>query len=282
MMSSGRQDMETLRAQISALDHSTCPESVQPDAAPFNIPELDNALPEGGLARGVLHEFVPGGYADYPAALGFAGCLLQQLAGARLPVLWCSLGRGLDHPPLPFPPGLSSLGLKAGQILHIEVQTEKELLWVLEEGLSSPSCPLLIAAISQPEKLYDFTASRRLSLRAARHGGTLLLVRHHRALHPAYRRGSTAAATRWSISSRPSQPDYFSNARMPGFSRPRWQVALTRCKRGKPNIWQLEWDHETLSFRLAAPLVDREAAVPLSPAAAASGSGQILPIRSTG
>lgn len=231
------------------------------DPAPFNLSNLDEALPDGGLTRGAIHEFIPGSYADYPAALGFATCLLHQLSGAQnLPVLWCSMGRDLDHPPHLYPHGLPFLGLNPDNLLHVEVKNEKDMLWVLEEGLSSASYPLLIAAITRPEKTYDFTASRRLSLRAARHGGTLLLVRHHTSDHPASGRGSTAAVTRWSVTSRPSQPIFFENATVPGFGPPRWQVALTRCKRGRPNIWQLEWDHETLSFHLAAPLVDRAAA----------------------
>lgn len=227
-------------------------------AAPFNLSIIDDALPDHGLQRGAIHEFVPGCYQDFPAALGFAACLSRQLAGAKhLPMLWCSLGRELDRPPLPYPQGLLPIGINPDLLLHVTVKNEKEMLWVLEEALSSAACPVVIAAITCPEKLYDFTASRRLSLRAARHGGTLLLVRHHKADHPAGGRGATAAVTRWSVTSRPSQPSFFTNARLPGFGYPRWQVALTRCKRGRPNIWQLEWDHETFSFRLAAPLADR-------------------------
>ncbi|MEP3245777.1 MAG: inducible mutagenesis protein A [Sneathiella sp.] len=277
-----RQDMATLKAQINALDAPACLNDFQAENPVCPIPPLDTALPDGGLARGALHEFVPGEYADFPAAVGFAGCLLHLLAGANLPMLWCSLGRGLDYPPLLFPPGLSNLGIDPDRILHVEVRSEKEMLWVLEEGLSSPACPLLIAAMSEPEKLYDFKASRRLSLRAARHGGTLLLIRHHHANHPSKRRGSTAAATRWSISSRPSRPVFFSNARMPGFSSPRWHVALTRCKRGKPQHWQLEWDHEAFSFRLATPLGDRTTPAAPDPLAEASIGTESFPLQSVG
>ncbi len=267
------QDLDNLKERINALS-SKRDFTEESNAAPFNLKAIDEALPDGGLVRGAIHEFVPGSYADFPATLGFAACLLKQLAGANnLPMLWCSLGRVLDHPPLPYPHGLPFLGVDPDLLLHVEVDTEKEMLWVLEEGLSSAACPLIIAAITCPEKLYDFTASRRLSLRAAQHGGTLLLVRHHKTDHPAGGRGSTAATTRWSITSRPSQPFFFTNARLPGFGRPRWQVALTRCKRGRPNIWQLEWDHETFSFHLAAPLVNRTP-VPAKRISASSDSGR--------
>jgi len=250
-------DIDLLREQIEGLNTDLRSNASLP-SAPFNLSSLDDALPDGGLSRGAIHEFVPGNYADYPAALGFATCLLHQLSGEQnLPVLWCSMGRDLDHSPHSYAHGLPFLGVNPDNLLHVEVKNEKDMLWVLEEGLSSPACPLLIAAITRPEKTYDFTASRRLSLRAARHGGTLLLIRHHKADHPASGRGSTAAATRWAVTSRPSQPIFFENAKVPGFGYPRWQVALTRCKRGRPNIWQLEWNNETLSFCLAAPLVDR-------------------------
>jgi len=251
-----KQDLKALQETLISLDHPSCPAS-SPSTS-LGLDALDQALPGGGLPGGALHEFVPRTYMDFPAALGFACSLLHHLTKARrLPVLWCSLGRGLDHPPLPFPAGFDALGLDPDQLLQVDVHNEKDMLWVLEEGLSSPACPVVIGAYTQREKLYDFTASRRLSLRAARHGGTLLLVRHYLADKPAGSRGTTAALTRWSISAHPSQPLSFSNARMPGFENPQWQVSLTRSKRGRPSDWQLEWDHETFSFRLATSLGNR-------------------------
>ncbi|USG60452.1 hypothetical protein NBZ79_14870 [Sneathiella marina] len=246
---------EHIETRHIALESSPRPSF--PQAAPFLISAIDGTLPDGGLPRGGVHEVIPGCYADFPAALGFMTCLLHLMEPAKTtPILWCNLGRHSDFPASPYPQGLSSLGLSPETILHVSVQCEKEMLWVLEEGLSSPACPLVVGAYTAPEKLYDFTASRRLSVRAARHGGTLLLLRHHTAAGADAGHKSTAAITRWSIASRSSAAVQYSNSKISATGRPRWQVTLTRCKRGRPDSWQLEWDHETFSFRLVTPLVN--------------------------
>ncbi|OUR79701.1 hypothetical protein A9Q83_04740 [Alphaproteobacteria bacterium 46_93_T64] len=254
-----RKIISQLKEQIEALETH-----VRSERACVNrsVSTSDLARDALQLKPGAIHEFVPGTYADYPAALGFMICLLLNMQSDKAaPVLWCSLDEYSDFPTSPYPQGLASLGLAPENILQVSVQREKEMLWALEEALSSAACPLIIGAYSAPEKLYDFTVSRRLSMRAARHGGTLLLLRHHMAGQRTTSAGSTAALTRWSISSRPSAPIHHTNTKIPAMSAPRWQVSLTRCKQGilagHPKNWQLEWDHEALSFSLVAPLVDR-------------------------
>ncbi|MEH6477775.1 MAG: hypothetical protein V7727_18930 [Sneathiella sp.] len=250
-----KERMETLNGSVrdvcsvrSEKDHS--------EVAPRSLDDLPKLIPGG------IHEFVPGDYADYPAALGFMICLLLNMREDKeAPVLWCSLDGYSDFPALPYPQGLASLGLSPESVLNVSVRREKEMLWVLEEALSSAACPMIIGTYTAAEKLYDFTASRRLSMRAARHGGTLFLLRHHMAGRGTASAGSTAALTRWSISARPSAPKQYANMKTPAMSAPRWRVSLTRCKQGgltgHQKNWQLEWDHEALSFRLVAPLVDR-------------------------
>lgn len=244
-----------LRTHINALQAPT-------DNARVLERDFEGGLLENILTSGAIHEFVPGAYADFPAALGFMLCLLLNMRSTKAtPVLWCSLGGRSEFPSTPYPQGLSYLGMSPENILQVSVQREKEMLWVLEEGLSSSACPLVVGVYTDPGKLYDFTASRRLSVRAAAHGSTLLLLRHHSAMHSAASGNSTAAVTRWRISSRPSASFRYSNAKTPAMGRPCWHVALTRSKQGalagQQTNWQLEWDHETLSFCLVTPLVNR-------------------------
>ncbi|WP_240969437.1 ImuA family protein [Sneathiella limimaris] len=228
-----------------------------------NLSEFDKHLPEEGLQTGVIHEFVPARYSDFPATLGFTLCLLKAFQKERTgPVLWCSFGKRADFPNQPYPHGLTSLGFNPNDLLQVSVTAEQEFLWVLEEGLASGACPLVIGAYVGPERLYDFTASRRLALRASRRGSTLLLVRNYSSGQESEAQSSTAAQTRWRISARPSSPEFFQNTRLPGVGCPRWQVELVRCKSGRPHIWQLEWQYETHSFRLASPLVDRTSISP--------------------
>src|ERR687885_87268 len=74
-------------------------------ALPFGVAPLDAHLPEGGLARGCLHEVVGGGpdLAHGAAAALFTAGVLARLKG---PVLWCLKARDLFAPALAAaPPG---------------------------------------------------------------------------------------------------------------------------------------------------------------------------------
>jgi protein ImuA len=228
--------------------------------------DLDAALPEGGLELGVIHEIVPAGAGDVAAALGFSLGLLARIAGNRQgPVLWATTQDPARHGTA-YPVGLMAAGLDPGRLIQVSTRTARDMFWTLEESLTTSAFAVAFGFLARDGRHYDFTASRRLSLRAAESGGTVILLRIAEDTS-----GSTAAATRWSVSARPSLPIHFPGHAMPGLGPPRWQVDLMRCKRGRPRGWLVEWDHETLRFHLAAPLADR-ASVP-RPAVIAGRSG---------
>lgn len=215
---------------------------------------LDDALPEGGLELGVVHEVVPAGAADMAAALGFGLGLLARIAGSRTgPVLW-AVTRDPGRHGAAYPVGLAAAGFDPGRLVHVDARTARDALWALEESLATPGFAAAIAVLAHDGRHYDFTASRRLSMRAAAAGGTALVLWTGGGPE---RGGATAAATRWSIAARPSLPVHHPGHPMPGLGPPRWWVELQRCKRGRPRHWLVEWDHETVRFHLAAPLADR-------------------------
>ncbi len=222
---------------------------------PIGVPDIDAHLLDQGLKSGATHEFIPTSFADYPAALGF----LLAMAGRtyrqeKRPVIWCASGKGADRPSLPYPYGLLNMGLSADDLLCVQVESERDMLWVLEEALSAPSRPHVIGLYPAAEKMHDFTASRRLSLRCEKNQTRLFLLHHHSMISVG---GSTAAATRWTIQTTPSAAVFYSNSKTPSMGPPRWHISLTQCKRGRPGNWKLEWDYETLSFHLVSPLAHR-------------------------
>lgn len=226
-----------------------------PVAVPLGEPRLDAALPEGGLELGVVHEIVPAGPGDMAATLGFGLGLLARIAAARPgPVLWATT-RDPGRHGTAYPPGLAAAGFDPGRLIHLAVGTAQDVLWALEEGLATPGFAAVLGILARDGRRYDFTASRRLSLRAAAGGGTAIVLRAVGGATDAA--GSTAAATRWAVAARPSVPVRHPGHAMPGLGPPRWHVELLRCKRGRPHDWLVEWDHETLRFHLAAPLADR-------------------------
>lgn len=217
----------------------------------LGAPGLDTALPEGGLELGVVHEIVPAAAGDMAATLGFGLGLLTRIALARPgPVLW-STTRDPGRHGAAYPVGMAAAGFDPGRLIHLRARTAHDVLWALEESLATPGFAAAIGILARDGRRYDFTASRRLSLRAAASGGTAIVLRVGDGT------GATAAATRWSVAARPSVPVHHPGHTMPGLGPPRWRVELVRCKRGRPQDWLVEWDHETFRFHLAAPLADR-------------------------
>ncbi|WP_048646083.1 ImuA family protein [Nitratireductor soli] len=256
-------DIEILRRRIAAQERLT---PIKRPAVALGPAALDAALPEHGLATGALHELVPATHGDFAAGIGFGFCLLARIARSRPgQILWAAPAHlGFREGGL-YPLGLAALGFDPDRLIQIAARKSIDILWALEEGLAHAPLAAVVGVLPENAHDYDFSASRRLAMRAARQGVTAFIFRGRE--NPGM---STAAETRWSVASLPSLP-----APVPamgarpglgfGLGAPRWQVKLTKCKKGtpggwlsnQPDGWDVEWDHETLSFRLPAPLADR-------------------------
>jgi protein ImuA len=137
-------------------------------------------------------------------------------------VLWISSARTI------FPPALKSFGIEPDRIVFVDLQKQKDVMWVMEEALK---CEGLAAVVGEMNEL-SFTASRRLQLAVEQSRVTGFILRvNPRNLN------TTASVTRWKITSIPSLlPDG-----MPGVGFPRWNVELLKVRNGKPGTWQMEW-----------------------------------------
>ncbi|MCG8510351.1 MAG: hypothetical protein MI741_14080 [Rhodospirillales bacterium] len=246
-------DLDKLRARIRRLE-SHRPEmdgnGGGPGVLALGVPDIDEALPWGGLPRAALHEILANGKGG---ASGFCAGLLGRLSGDGGAVLWCRREHGL------YGPGLSIFGLSPERLILVNARNETDILWVLEEGLRSRS----LAAVLGEVDAIGATAARRLQLAAESCGVTALLLR------PAHGRIEPGpAVTRWRITSAPSAmtPDH------PGVGLVRWRVELLKCRSGTPGAarlqnavfgdsrsWLVEWrDEKTASgFAMAADLRDR-------------------------
>ena len=221
---------------------------------PFGLAGIDRALPDGGLARGALHEILGAGGDEEDGALAaaFAAGILGRLtvSGDGM-VLWC-----LPRPDL-YGPGLAAHGLDPGRVVLVSTPRDTEILWAMEEGLRAPG---IVAVVGEVGTL-TATASRRLQLAAERSGITAFLLRRWRDGGQAARERAlpNAAVTRWRITTMHSIP----LRSEPGVGRLRWRVELLRCRSGEPACWEMEVPDATDNVSLAAALADRPAA-PLS------------------
>lgn len=237
-----------LRRELAALQPATA------SAAPrfgLGLPAVDAHL-GGGLARGGLHEILAAALADTAAAAGFAAALALRALPAGRRVVWVRQLHGETETGALYPPGLAGLGFDPDSLILVRA---RDGLGTLRAGIEAVRCPALGAVVIEPwgsPKALDFSASRRLSLAAARSGVTTLLLRTGAELRP------NAAQTRWRVRAGVSQP---LAAGAPG--HPAFEIVLLRHRAGVAGLgWRLEWDHEHRVFREASPLSGAVAALP--------------------
>lgn len=240
-----RLNLDQLRIAVARMERAGPSPCI--DTLPFGIPEIDEALPGGGLATAALHEVTGSGidieFAAAPAL--FAAGLLARRPG---PVLWVLQRRDL------FAPALAAAGLHPGRVILAEAGGGKgaEALLIMEEGLRHPGLAGVVAEVSARITL---SASRRLHL-AAQAGGAMAIILRRRPQAD----GAIAAVTRWRIGPLPSMPPVPRAPHVPGLGRMRWRLELLRCRGGRTGGWVVEACDASGHLGLVSPLVDGSAA----------------------
>ena len=142
--------------------------------------------------------------------------------------LWVQDREALRRTGRPYRPGLPRA--LRHRLIHVAVDSAEDALFALEEGLRCCDLAFVIGEIAGNPAALSFTASRRLSLVAERHGVPLWLVRLDA------RRDLSSARMRWQASAAPSPPRRW-DAHAPGFST--WRAELFRARSHPPGQWTL-------------------------------------------
>lgn len=125
----------------------------------------------------------------------------------------------------------------------LDMARSADVLAAAEEGLRCKALSAVVVEIWGDPPALNFTATKRLVLRAEAVGVPCWLIRH----------GGTAdlsaARNRWRISSLPSAPDP-DDAKSPG--DPRWRVELFRSRDKQPGIWVARYDRASDRLDLSA------------------------------
>lgn len=201
----------------------------------------------GGLTRGRLHEVYAAQSDDAASASGFAVMLAKRAEMLGKPLLWARQSKdrrdGRIHAP-----GWAEMGLDPGQCLFVEASDPLMLLRVGVDAARCNGMGMVVIEACGAFREIDLTVSRRMQLAAEKAGVTILLLRVGTAAQ------SSAAETRWSVSSAPSRP---LDAGAPG--APTFDVELLRQRAGPSGMkWRLEWNYEQSAFfesALSRPLV---------------------------
>ncbi len=241
-----------LAAHLAALRDSIRPPRF--GVLTFGDPRIDAHLAGGGLALGQLHEIGGVGVDRETGALpaGFAASLAGRIGGGK-PVFWIA-----PRPDL-YPHGLTGFGLDPGRLVLVRPDDSDATLAAMETALREGGAGVVIGEV----ETLDRVASRRLALACVLHGITCLALRRW----PHGRRGedrdTSLAATRWRVEAVPSERE----GRAPG--PPRWLLALTQARGGRPGEWIVEagdfakiggWENATHPVRVVAILADPAAA----------------------
>jgi protein ImuA len=206
----------------------------------MSSPEL--SVGETGLATarwrpglgGVRHSEI---FAASREASGAAAALALALDGLRAEsgelkdVLWVQDRAALRLTGRPCRGGLPE-ALRP-RLIHVLAETCEDALFALEEGLRCRDLACVIGELAGNPRALDFTASRRLSLAAEKHGVPLYLVRLDA------RRDLSSARMRWDMRAAASPRPRW-NGDAPG--APAWRAELFRARAHPPGTWILHDD----------------------------------------
>lgn len=195
---------------------------------------------------GVHHSEVFASGRDSSGAAAALALALDTLAAAepgplaetadQRPILWVQDRASVKLTGRPYRPGLPA-DLRH-RIIHVVAEKAEDLLFALEEGVRCRDLACVIGEVVGNPKVLNFTASRRLSLAAERHGVPLWLARLN-ADHDL-----SSARMRWDVRAAPSLPPRW-NVDAPGL--PAWQAELFRARMHPPGEWILRRDRTGLS-----------------------------------
>jgi protein ImuA len=193
------------------------------NANSFGLGPIEAAFPNGVFPVGAVHEFVNAEPEHTAACGGFIGGLLGILTKQAGPCVWVSRSQTV------FPPALKAFGVTPEQIIFVNLQKERDILWVTEEALK---CEGLSAVIAELPAI-SFSQSRRLQLAVEESRVTGFIL-----VNDTGKLNATACVARWRITPLPSTVD----GELPGIGFPNWNIELLKVRNGNPGSWKLHWE----------------------------------------
>ncbi|MGB5870079.1 MAG: hypothetical protein WBH04_07750 [Albidovulum sp.] len=159
------------------------------------------------------------------------GFVLSRLPPVAAPILWVRDRLSQQEAGSPYLPGLHRRS-----IIRVDVSRAADALWVMEEGLRCKALSAVIGEIAGDPPALNFTATKRLALRAEASKLPCWLIRR------AASADLSAARDRWRIASLPSAP-HPHDPQAPG--APRWRAKLFRSRQQQPGTWVVSYDRAT-------------------------------------
>ena len=204
------------------------------------------------LAQPTLAEAFSEGASD-GAVTGF---VLGRIGATDRPVLWVQ-----DHLSRREAGRLYLAGFPAEmEVITVEVSRPADALRAMEEGLGCPALAAVVGEVWGDPAVLDFTATKRLALRAEAHAVPCWLIRR------GGQANLSAARERWRVASLPSLPEP-DDIRAPGLAQ--WQADLFRSRFRPPADYVARPEGAGVSFDHATGV--RQVGPGLAPLARTAG-----------
>jgi len=195
-----------------------------------------DAVLQGGLVRGALHEVFAEGGRHGAAATGFIAGLAHRLIGRR-PMVWVRQDFAERESGALSMSGLQELGLDPRLMVTVKAKDAETALRAASDALACDALGAVVLDVWGEVRALDLVASRRLTLAARASHVTCLVLR------TAATPSASTAETRWVVRSAPS------SSATEAWGAPMLDAQLVRNRHGQPGRWIMEWNCDEGLFR---------------------------------
>lgn len=174
------------------------------------------------------------------AAVGF---VLARIPKSSAPILWVQDRLSRKETGRPYLPGIPG----TRPVIMVDLSRAVDVFWAMEDGLRCRALAAVVGEVWGDPPALDFTASKRLAMRAEAAEVPCWLIRRGAVAN------LSAARERWRVASLPAER-HPHDARAPGAAR--WSLDLFRARGAKPGQWVGRYDRTADRLDLSAPLLD--------------------------
>jgi protein ImuA len=196
-----------------------------------------DAMLQGGLMRGTLHEVFATETRQVGAATGFVAGMAQRLSKGK-PLLWIRQDFLTREAGALSMSGLKDLGLDPRRIVLVQAADSEMALRVGADALACDALGAVVLDLWGEVRAFDLVASRKYTLAAQTSGVSCVMLRT--SALPAV----STAETRWVVQAARSPP----TAPWEAWGAPILDIQLVRNRHGQTGRWIMEWKCDECLF----------------------------------
>jgi protein ImuA len=240
--------LATLRGSIERIEAHG--DTYAPERVALGHADAD-AMLQGGLAVGAMHEVFADTGRQSAAATGFVAGLAGRVA-ARRPLVWVRQDFTEIESGALSMSGLAELGLDPRLLVTVRAADVDTALRTAADAFACDALGAVVLEVWGEARQLDLVASRKLTLAAQASGITGLLLRMAAEPQP------STAETRWIVRAAHSPPA----APWSTWGAPMFDAQLVRNRHGPVGRWIMEWKCDECLFSKPAAYPQPVAAAP--------------------